>query len=233
MQYSILLRVAALGVPLALVASADTLILKNGTQYTGVFVSGDRDRITFDTDNRGTRTFYSRDIDRIVFSPEDSSAQMPRRTERGDYPREQRTPVRDDQSYSADRAATPRVVDRGENQAAPAPVNDIQSEYQQLGADSSPLGPPVSQERALPDGRGRVQIFRRGAIYWTPENGAHAVYGPIREAWVRDGAEQSDMGYPISDEQPASNGRDRVQYFEHGAIYWNVDQGARFELNQQ
>src|SRR5947209_1001462 len=235
MDLSSLFRVTALGIPLALVASADTLVLKNGTQYTGVFVSGDRDRLTFNTDNKGTRTFYSRDVDRIIFSSgETGAAPMPRRTERGDYPRDQRTPARDDQWYSADRAdqnaANPRVVDPGENQA---PVKDIQSEYQQVGGESSPLGLPLSPEQQLPNGRGRVQVFRRGAIYWTPEAGAHAIYGPIREAWVRDGAEQSDMGYPISDEQPASNGRDRVQYFEHGAIYWNIDQGARFELNQQ
>jgi uncharacterized protein with LGFP repeats len=192
--------------------------------------------VTFSTDNKGTRTFYSRDIDRIVFNSEDAGAQpMPRATERSsDYPRDQRTPARDDQWYTADRsdqnATNQRVNDPGQN---PAPVNDIQSEYQHLGAESSTLGPAVSQERALPDNRGRVEIFRGGAIYWTPENGAHAVSGPIREAWVRDGAQQSDMGYPISDEQPASNGRDRVQYFEHGAIYWNPDQGARYQLNQQ
>jgi hypothetical protein len=228
MQLSILFRIAALGTPLALVAGADTLILKNGAQYSGVFVSGDRDRVTFDTDNKGARTFYARDIDRIIFRSEESGAPLPSRTDR-------RTPARDDQWYTADRsdqnAETQRVNDPGQN--PPAPVNDIQSEYQHLGAESSTLGPPVSQEGGLPDGRGRVQIFRNGAIYWTPENGAHVVLGPIRDAWIRDGAQQSDMGYPISDEQPASNGRDRVQYFEHGAIYWNPAQGVRFELNQQ
>jgi uncharacterized protein with LGFP repeats len=113
------------------------------------------------------------------------------------------------------------------------PMNDIQSEYQGLGGESSLLGAPLSQERALPDGRGRSQFFQRGAIYWTRENGAHVVTGPIRDAWVRDGAERSDVGYPVSEEQSANNGRDRKQYFEHGAIYWSPDQGARFDLNQQ
>jgi hypothetical protein len=231
MEFSRLIRVAALAMPFALVATPDTLVLKNGAQYSGVFVSGDRDRITFSTDNKGNRTFYARDIDRIVFGSEDASAApLPRTTDRGD----QRTQARDDQWYTADRsdqnAANQRVNDPGQS---PPPVNDIQSEYQHLGAESSTLGPAVSQEQALPDNRGRVEIFRAGAIYWTPENGAHAVSGPIRDAWTRDGAQQSDMGYPISDEQAASNGRDRVQYFEHGAIYWNPDQGARYQLNQQ
>jgi hypothetical protein len=162
------MRLAALAIPFALVASADMLILKNGTQYSGVFVSGDRDRITFDTDNKGTRTFYARDIDRIVFSSEESgAAPIPRTTERSEYPRDQRTPARDDQWYTADRsdqnAENQRVNDPGQN--PPAQVNDIQSEYQHLGAESSTVGAPASQERALPDGRGRVQILRRGAIY--------------------------------------------------------------------
>jgi uncharacterized protein with LGFP repeats len=51
-------------------------------------------------------------------------------------------------------------------------VNDIHSEYQHLGAESSTLGAPISQEGGLPDGRGRVEIFRRGAIYWNPNQGA-------------------------------------------------------------
>src|SRR5215831_20895296 len=77
MEFSSFIRVAALAMQFALVASADTLILKNGAQYSGVFVSGDRDRVTFDTDNKGARTFYARDIDRIIFSSEESGTPLP------------------------------------------------------------------------------------------------------------------------------------------------------------
>jgi hypothetical protein len=64
-----------------------------------------------------------------------------------------------------------------------------------------------------------------GSIYWTPETGANAIYGAIRERWESLGWERSYLGYPISDEVDFPEGG-RVNEFQHGGIYWWPDVGA-------
>jgi uncharacterized protein with LGFP repeats len=47
----------------------------------------------------------------------------------------------------------------------------IRNEWQRLGWERSRLGYPRSDERPLPDGRGRVSEFEGGHILWWPDRG--------------------------------------------------------------
>jgi hypothetical protein len=94
----------------------------------------------------------------------------------------------------------------------------ICAKWVQLGADRA-FGPPVTNERATPHGRGRVSYFANGkAIYWSVGTDAHEVHGIIEETYQNAGADASCLGLPVTDEQPAGGGR--VSRFEHGQIDW-------------
>ncbi|MEE2030774.1 alpha/beta hydrolase-fold protein [Rhodococcus chondri] len=98
--------------------------------------------------------------------------------------------------------------------------------YQGSGGPAGPLGYPTTGESGTPDGRGRFNHFQHGAIYWTPENGAHPVRGAIFEEWKRQGWEGGPLGYPVLDEARTPDGRGVVQGFEIGAMYWSEQTGA-------
>lgn len=89
-------------------------------------------------------------------------------------------------------------------------------------------GAPSTDELPTPDGVGRFNHFNGGtaSIYWTPETGAHAIYGDIRKLWSELGWETSYLGYPTSDEQNFPEGG-RANSFQHGDICWWPDTGAK------
>jgi uncharacterized protein with LGFP repeats len=64
------------------------------------------------------------------------------------------------------------------------------------------------------------------SIYWTPTICAHVVQGEIRALWLKMGAQQSPLGYPLSDEIDTPDGHGRMSRFEHGEIWWYPDRGA-------
>jgi LGFP repeat/Peptidase_C39 like family len=101
-----------------------------------------------------------------------------------------------------------------------AVIGEIASKYDALGGCTSPLGPPITEERGTPDGVGRYSVFEKGSIYWTPSLGAHEVHGRIRDAWAQIGWEAGRLGYPISDEYAEGDGR--RSDFEHGYIHWSA-----------
>jgi hypothetical protein len=77
----------------------------------------------------------------------------------------------------------------------------IFAKYRELGAESSILGYPTTDETGCPDGTGRFNHFQAGSIYWTQATGAQEVHGLIRDFWAAHGWERnSALGYPISDE---------------------------------
>lgn len=87
-------------------------------------------------------------------------------------------------------------------------------------------GYPVTDELPTPDGRGRFNHFSGDrSIYWTPQTGAHLIYGGIRHVWASMGWERSWLGYPISDEQSVPGGG-RIVYFERGVIFQPVNGAA-------
>lgn len=105
----------------------------------------------------------------------------------------------------------------------------IHAKWAQLGRAS--FGYPITDELPTPDGRGRFNHFRgmqypgrpEASIYWTPQTGAHAIYGAIRDAWAQQGWERGPLGYPTSDEY--QDGKYRRSNFERGFIRWAPDTG--------
>ncbi|MDQ6760372.1 MAG: hypothetical protein M3Z32_10995 [Acidobacteriota bacterium] len=103
----------------------------------------------------------------------------------------------------------------------------IDQKAQEFGGSNGFLGPIVSDTKTTADGVGRYREYRNGSVYWSPNTGAHEVHGAIREKWMSMGAERGDLGYPVSDEQAARDGRNRVVEFERGSILWNERDGAQ------
>jgi uncharacterized protein with LGFP repeats len=97
-----------------------------------------------------------------------------------------------------------------------------------LGWENGPAGYPVTDESGTPDGRGRFNHFTKGgSIYWSPESGAHVVYGGIRAKWEALGWENGPAGYPVTDESGTPDGRGRFNHFtKGGSIYWSPESGA-------
>jgi hypothetical protein len=103
---------------------------------------------------------------------------------------------------------------------------DILKKWAQLNWENGPMGYPVTDETATPDGIGRFNHFENGgSIYWTPNTGANAVWGDIRKHWESMGWERSYLGYPTSDEVDFPEGG-RANTFQNGGIYWWPDTGA-------
>jgi hypothetical protein len=88
-----------------------------------------------------------------------------------------------------------------------------------MGGHRSRLGLPTTGEIALPGGA--LNWFERGAIYWSPATGAHAVWGAVLSAWGAQGYERGSLGYPISDPHPVPGGT-RVD-FQHGSLTLTSD----------
>lgn len=104
---------------------------------------------------------------------------------------------------------------------------EILSKYRSVGGPDGPLGLPIGDEQPAANG-GRCTIFQNGAIYWSPQTGAHIVRGPIRQVWEHenDGA-GGPLGYPTTDEQTIPGGW--RSEFQHGVITYTGGQ-AQVEI---
>lgn len=86
------------------------------------------------------------------------------------------------------------------------------------------------------EGRWRLAVNHEGrpvgGVYWTPETGAHIVYGYIFDRYQSLNGAQGRLGYPTSDEEffnPAifsGHEGDRLSRFEHGMLWWNCEDNA-------
>ena len=101
----------------------------------------------------------------------------------------------------------------------------LDNKAQDLGRNF--LGAPMGDVRTAADGVGLYREYRNGAIYWSPETGAHAVLGQIRDEWLNRGAERGELGYPTSDDAFDRDGTTRIVRFQRGTITWNERTGAR------
>lgn len=72
------------------------------------------------------------------------------------------------------------------------------------------------------------QDFQGGHVY--THNALPAIQasiqGAIYDKWQSMGAQNSELGYPISDELTTPDGIGRYNVFEHGMIYWTPQHGA-------
>ncbi|MEU3843815.1 DUF2599 domain-containing protein [Streptomyces sp. NPDC028635] len=102
----------------------------------------------------------------------------------------------------------------------------IWTQYTQTPGMQDALGCPTSDELVVPDGVGRRQVFEHGSIYWSPDSGAHTVWGVIGDRWGQCGWEGGNLGYPLTDEIKNPDGRGVRQQFQRGSIYWSPSTGA-------
>jgi hypothetical protein len=111
-------------------------------------------------------------------------------------------------------------------------IGDIAAHYRALGGPTGPLGYPLTDETATPDGIGRYNHFSRpdgASIYWTRDTKAWSVMGSIRAKWAATGWELGPAGYPITDEAVSPDGVGRYNHFSRGdgaSIYWTSGTGA-------
>ncbi|MFE9582850.1 alpha/beta hydrolase-fold protein [Nocardia sp. NPDC006044] len=98
--------------------------------------------------------------------------------------------------------------------------------YQAAQGAAGPLGLPTGDERGLPDGKGRMQTFQNGSLYWTPQTGAQVVRGAILDEWGRQGYEGGPAGYPVAPEVKTPNRDGAVQSFENGPFYYSAKTGV-------
>ena len=115
-------------------------------------------------------------------------------------------------------------------------IGGIEQKWLSFGGLQGKLGHPVSNETPTFDGVGRFQNFQKGIISWNPrpEMGAHVIWGLIGERWLQIGREQ--FGYPLTDEEPASDGNGRFNHFRafkpdgsligESSIFWLSETGA-------
>jgi len=104
----------------------------------------------------------------------------------------------------------------------------ILAHYLAIGGSSSALGLPTNDESPSADGVGRYNNFvSGGALYWSPQAGAHEVHGAIDGKWAQLDWESGPHGYPTTDEQPTADRIGRYNDFQDGSIYWNPTTGVR------
>lgn len=99
----------------------------------------------------------------------------------------------------------------------------IEVTWRSLGAETGQLGFPTTDEFTTPDTVGRYNHFQGGSIYFTPQTGAHEIYGVIDATWASLGYELGPFGYPTTGEFEFFG---RVNLFQRGFIYWNPATGA-------
>lgn len=88
------------------------------------------------------------------------------------------------------------------------------------------LGATMSPEYANQRFGGAYQLFQNGTIAYLQQYGAYMVIGGINSVWQSIGAQNSDLGYPTSDEYaPMAGGV--MQNFQFGKISWNPATGSR------
>jgi uncharacterized protein with LGFP repeats len=99
-------------------------------------------------------------------------------------------------------------------------MSEIDDKYNLLGGAAGFLGQLLDAEKPTPNGLGRYRHYQGGSIYWHHEHPweAFVVYGLIRGKWSQMGWEQSLLGFPLSDEEPAGTLGGRMSRFQGGAI---------------
>ena len=105
----------------------------------------------------------------------------------------------------------------------------INAAWNAAGGSSSPVG--GSDGDVYEVGTGYGQKFTEGQIFYTPDTGAHLIYGDILNKYQSlGGPGDSDLGFPTIDEVAGLVGpNSRVSTFsasDKPAIFWTSDTGA-------
>lgn len=100
--------------------------------------------------------------------------------------------------------------------------------WKRHGWEKGFLGYPTTSDMALGN-QWFKQDFQGGYVYThnSPIRPSQAsIQGAIYDKWQSMGAQNSKLGYPISDELTTPDGVGRYNVFEHGMIYWTPKTGA-------
>ncbi|WP_197381113.1 LGFP repeat-containing protein [Mycolicibacterium mengxianglii] len=108
-------------------------------------------------------------------------------------------------------------------------VAAVDQAWTAAGGDTSPLGPKVGG--IYPAGAGFGQDFVNGAIFFSPDTGAHSVFGAILEKYRSlGGPGDGDLGFPTIDESPGRVSPDsrNVTFSapDSPVIFWTPETGA-------
>ena len=113
-------------------------------------------------------------------------------------------------------------VPEGDRGAKCAPIGAIAE-----ATKSGIIGDCVNDEYlAGENGKGRAQDFRGGTAYWSPETGAHAIYGAILAKYNALQGPAGWLGFPTTGETKTPDGVGRYVHFQNGSIYWTPTTGA-------
>ena len=93
------------------------------------------------------------------------------------------------------------------------------------------LGVPTMKEEEIPtaDGEGRFRTYERGAIYWHPKHGAHAIILDFYKKFVDMGYELGRLGYPVGDERKLKDGAYALDFQGDATLYAHPKHGT-FEV---
>jgi uncharacterized protein with LGFP repeats len=108
----------------------------------------------------------------------------------------------------------------------------IRNRWDGSGRETGSLGYPTGDEVLLSGGRGVLQAYQRGWIYWSAASGARTVLpGAIRDTWAAAGWENGALGYPIGDQWKLPDGKGVGQSFQRGHVYWSAATGAQIVMD--
>lgn len=105
--------------------------------------------------------------------------------------------------------------------------------------ETGELGWPTSNHSATPSKPGAFTHFQGGSIYWSAATGSHIVKGTIKAKWSKLGWENSELGFPTTDEIEIYNksllASDKIsqgvyQAYEGGRIYYKWNMPSAFEV---
>lgn len=102
----------------------------------------------------------------------------------------------------------------------------IFTRHEALGGVHGPLGHVQTSVGSIGDGRGKASIFEHGGvIYYTPQTGAHGVWGTVLAPYL-DGGGPTALGYPTSDRVAVGDGRGTTFTAERARVYATQATGA-------
>ncbi|WP_240746657.1 LGFP repeat-containing protein [Cryptosporangium phraense] len=108
----------------------------------------------------------------------------------------------------------------------------IRDKWASMGWERGDMGFPVTDEIRTPRKTGAFNHFQAGwSIYWSPATGAHEVHGQIRDRWAALGWENSQLGFPTSDEFATTDGGRRTNFQNNCYIQWYPGRGATAYCN--
>jgi uncharacterized protein with LGFP repeats len=101
----------------------------------------------------------------------------------------------------------------------------VREKWDELGGPTGSFGLPWSDELPV-GGRGIVQWFTGGAIYFSPQTGSHEVHEPVLSGYQAVRGPDGAIGFPVSDVEELPGGGLWCR-FERGAVTSRADVGTR------